>query len=567
MTVETFFKKFELLADMPNAVEKMRDLVLSLATQGKLVAQRTSDEPADVLLGRIEKKLVAEVGKRHSPVADIDGDSIPEIPANWVYAPLGNVAEYGSPIKAESNEIDSKAWLLDLEHIEKDTSRLLQRRTFAESPSKSTKTAFRTGDVLYGKLRPYLNKVIVADSPGYATTEIVPIRAFGLIEPAYLCYALRRPEFVAYATRKSYGMNLPRLSTEDARRAPFPLPPLAEQKRIVAKVDELMELCDRLEAEQAEREAKHAHLARAALVRFADAPTPANLTLVFHDSYTIDPADLRESIITMAMRGKLVPQEPSDRTADESLARIRVQHGRVSEPAPAHKPIDENEAPFALPPSWAWVRLGELADVKHGYAFSSEKFTAEATPFVLTTPGNFYEKGGFRDRGTKTKYYRGEVDPSFVLKPGDLIIPMTEQAAGLLGSPAFIPDDGKTYLHNQRLGKLSVHSAVAPGFLFWFCNWSFFRGELASTCTGMKVRHTSPKKILRVPFPLCSLPEQRRIVAKVDQLMALVDRLEAQLAESRAAGERLMEAVVAEITNPPGAIPANDSEERCELLR
>ena len=91
-----------------------------------------------------------------------------------------------------------------------------------------------------------------------------------------------------------------------------PLPPLAEQKRIVAKVDELMALCDRLEAQQNERETRHAALARASLARFADAPTPANLNFLFHDAYTIDPADLRKSILTLAVQGKLVPQDPND---------------------------------------------------------------------------------------------------------------------------------------------------------------------------------------------------------------------------------------------------------------
>ena len=96
---------------------------------------------------------------------------------------------------------------------------------------------------------------------------------------------------------------------------PVPLPPLAEQKRIVAKVDELMALCDRLEAQQQERETRHAALARASLARFADAPTPANLHFLFHTSYTIPPADLRKSILTLAVQGKLVPQDPNDEPA------------------------------------------------------------------------------------------------------------------------------------------------------------------------------------------------------------------------------------------------------------
>ena len=105
------------------------------------------------------------------------------------------------------------------------------------------------------------------------------------------------------------------LRSKVGRRVPIPLPPLAEQKRIVAKVDELMALCDRLEAQQQERETRHAALARASLARFADAPTPANLQFLFHPSYAIPPADLRKSILTLAVQGKLVPQDPNDEPA------------------------------------------------------------------------------------------------------------------------------------------------------------------------------------------------------------------------------------------------------------
>ena len=112
---------------------------------------------------------------------------------------------------------------------------------------------------------------------------------------------------------------------------PIPLPPLAEQKRIVAKVDELMALCDRLEAQQQERETRHAALARASLARFADAPTPANLDFLFHKSYAIPPADLRKSILTLAVQGKLVPQDPNDEPAHEACRRARTAKDAASD--------------------------------------------------------------------------------------------------------------------------------------------------------------------------------------------------------------------------------------------
>jgi len=126
---------------------------------------------------------------------------------------------------------------------------------------------------------------------------------------------------------------------------------------------------------------------------------------------------------------------------------------------------------------------------------------------------------------------------------GKRIIPMTEQAPGLLGSPAFIPDDGRTYVHNQRLGKLHLYSdSIAPEFVFWFFNSSYFRDQLAKTCTGTTVRHTSPSKVLKVLFPVCSLAEQRRIVAKVDELKRLCDDMEAKLKQSRVDAESLLSA-------------------------
>ena len=123
----------------------------------------------------------------------------------------------------------------------------------------------------------------------------------------------------------------------------LPLPPLAEQKRIVAKVDELMALCDRLEAQQQERETRHAALARASLARFADAPIPANLTFLFHPSYTIPPADLRKSILTLAVQGKLVPQDPADEPAAALLERIS------STAMTRRRESDAFDAPFQIP--------------------------------------------------------------------------------------------------------------------------------------------------------------------------------------------------------------------------
>jgi type I restriction enzyme S subunit len=162
-----------------------------------------------------------------------------DLPPTWTITSLGNVVEYGQTNKAEPSEMTSNDWVLELEDIEKDSSRLLGHLTFAERQSKSTKNRFEAGDVLYGKLRPYLNKVLIADKPGFCTTEIIPIKAGENLDPRYLFYWLKHPVFLKYVEAESHGMNMPRLGTEAGRAAPFVLAPHAEQTRIADQLDTL----------------------------------------------------------------------------------------------------------------------------------------------------------------------------------------------------------------------------------------------------------------------------------------------------------------------------------------
>jgi type I restriction enzyme, S subunit len=176
-----------------------------------------------------------------------------EIPDSWLQMNLGEIINYGKTEKAEPTEISSDAWVLELEDIEKDSSKLLQRLTFAQRQSKSTKNRFRAGDVLYGKLRPYLNKILIADCDGYCSTEILPLRANQAINGRFLFYWLKHPTFLNYVETVSHGLNMPRLGTESGKQAPLVLAPLNEQKRIadkldrlLAKVDACRERCDRI---------------------------------------------------------------------------------------------------------------------------------------------------------------------------------------------------------------------------------------------------------------------------------------------------------------------------------
>ena len=194
---------------------------------------------------------------------------------------------------------------------------------------------------------------------------------------------------------------------------------------------------------------------------------------------------------------------------------------------------------------WVEAPLFELCDIKHGYAFEGEFFRS-AGDYVLLTPGNFYEKGGYRDRGEKQKYYIGEIPRDYVLKKGDLLVAMTEQSAGLLGSPILVPESDK-FLHNQRLGLVIKKPRVSwtNEFFFHVFNTQAVRKEIHRTASGVKVRHTSPTKIgqVVVAFP-GSTTEQGRIVAMLDSLATETQRLESLYLEKLAALDELKQSLL-----------------------
>jgi type I restriction enzyme S subunit len=187
--------------------------------------------------------------KEQKSLPKISKDEVPFIiPTSWQYTRIGEVTNYGLRAQVEPTEVLESDWVLELEDIEKVTSALIQRIYARERPPKSSRNRFFTGDVLYGKLRPYLDKVIVADADGVCTTEMIPLKGYISIHSEYLRLIMKSPYFVKYASESTHGMNLPRLGTDKARLAIIPLAPENEQQRIVSKVNELFALCDGLKA-------------------------------------------------------------------------------------------------------------------------------------------------------------------------------------------------------------------------------------------------------------------------------------------------------------------------------
>jgi type I restriction enzyme S subunit len=165
---------------------------------------------------------------------------------------------------------------------------------------------------------------------------------------------------------------------------------------------------------------------------------------------------------------------------------------------------------------WIECPLGSICNFKHGFAFKSEYFT-ENSDLVLLTPGNFFEEGGYKDRGNKQKYYDGPFPKDFLLTKNSLLVAMTEQAVGLLGAPALVPDDD-IFLHNQRLGLVELTSEfegkVSMEFLFHLFNTKHFRSKVQETASGAKVRHTSPKKMQVITVSLPNDINEQSIIAQ-----------------------------------------------------
>ena len=247
---------------LENAARRLDKKILDLEIRGKLVPQDPNEEPASELVKWIAASHKSPYGNGKAAQArsaqrndSLSAASTPlrddppppfAIPNSWEWVRLGEISNYGQCKSIEAQAVSEDTWSLDLEDIEKDTGRLLARRTAAERKSFSSKHVFGKGMVLYSKLRTYLNKVLVADMDGICTSEIVPILTYDGLVPEYLRLVLISSYFLQYTASRGYGVKMPRVGTGDMRSALIPLPPLTEQKRIVGKVEALKSLMEPL---------------------------------------------------------------------------------------------------------------------------------------------------------------------------------------------------------------------------------------------------------------------------------------------------------------------------------
>ena len=251
------------------AVKQAKSKILDLAIHGKLVLQDPADEPASVLLEKLRAEKEAKIAKgelkrdkndsyiyksttdncHYEKFADGTEEEIEvpfEVPDNWSWCRLGSICDYGKCKNVSTSEINDETWVLDLEDIEKDSGRILKFLSFKVRKSASTKHIFKKGDILYSKLRPYLNKVVIAPKDGVCTSEILPLDFNGILINGYAQYLLMSSFFLESVNLVTYGIKMPRLGTDDAKKMLLPVPPLNEQLRIVKKIKQFQVILDQI---------------------------------------------------------------------------------------------------------------------------------------------------------------------------------------------------------------------------------------------------------------------------------------------------------------------------------
>ena len=527
MKLETFFEKFDQFADAPDAVAKMRELVLRLAMQGKLVSQNPRDKPADSLVVELKAEVGDKNSRRTAPLPPIAPDEIPfELPAGWVWERLGNIGEtnigltyspqdvsdVGTPVLRSSNVQNGK---LDFDDLVRVTC----------EPKQSVMV--RDGDLLIcarNGSRALVGKVALIENLKEPAAFGAFMAIFRSRMNRFLYHFICSPLFRRMIDEVN-TTTINQITQNNLRSTLAPIPPLAEQKRIVAKVDELMALCDRLALQQQERETRHALLARASLARFADAPTPANLNFLFHSSFTIHPSSLRKSILTLAVQGKLVPQDPNDEPAEAMVGRNEELNA---------------DASFEIPDQWTWTQLSQLADINGGFAFKSTAYTDEGTRVVRISD---FDEFGFKDHKVVRHPFTPDLQ-KFTLAESNILMAMT---GGTVGKSYFVRSLPEPMVVNQRVATIKVSANANPSYVDIAIR-SEMTQEVIRKAKNSTNDNISMGDIKGFAIPLPPLAEQRRIVAKVEQLMALVDALETQLAASRATAANLLSALVAELT-------------------
>ena len=558
----------DILATAPGGVARLRELILTLAVQGKLVPQDPADEPASVLLQKIraekDRLIAAKALKREKNEPALTDDELPfELPDSWSWVALGEVIDIVRGITFPADQKTREAapgriaclrtsnvqlaieWD-DLLFVDRSfmgrEDQLIQHHDIVMSMANSRE--------LVGKVA-LIEHVPHAEATFGGFLGVLRPRK---IEPRYAMAVLRTP----YARSllidsSSQTTNIANVSLAKLRPLPFPLPPEAEQSRIVTRVEELMRLCDALEAKGQLGAAQHTQLVSTLLGTLTASATPDELAdhwqrvaqhfdLLAGRPEAIDA--LEQTLLQLAVRGLLVPQDPTDEPASALLQKIRAEKDRLiatgqikrDKPLP---PITDEEKPFELPVGWEWGRLEQLSIAIVDCPHSTPKFV-ESGRLCLDT--NSFKQGvllphklRFVDESTFV-----ERNARLAPQPGDLVF----AREGSVGESILIPDGVDACL-GQRVMLFRFSTQVSKEFVRLAISSTSFLDALLAMHKGIGAKHVNVGDMRNAVIPLPPLPEQSRIVTRITALRRLCADLRQRLAERQSVQARLAEALVA----------------------
>ena len=419
-------------------------------------------------------------------------DEIPfEIPESWEWVRLGILVDFSKSTSVKADKISGDSWLLDLEDIEKDTGKVLVKKRMHSINAISDKHSFKNGNVLYSKLRPYLNKVVIADEDGYCTSEILCFD-FGQIYNAYAQVYLMSPYFVEYAMKDAYGVKMPRLGSKQGNNALMPIPPIKEQYRIITKLSEIHLLIDQYSNAQIKLE-------------------KLNFEIKVH---------LKKSVLQEAIQGRLVPQIDSEESATVLLEKIKEEKSRLVKEGKLKKTDltdstifkgDDNkyyekcdntitcidaEIPFEIPKSWSWCRLSTLMQILTGK--KDANYGDEKGPYEFFTCSN-----------TPLKSTTYSYDGDYLIMPGN---------GANIGQVIHYTGRFEAY---QRTYLLHAYSLINLDYLKYhlMCNWKEYNQD---KLYGSAIPYIKLGNLTSYLVALPPLVEQKRIVDKIEQSLASI---------------------------------------------
>ena len=488
--------------------DKLRKSVLQSAIQGKLTEQLATDDKVEDLLQAIkeEKELLIKEKKikKQKPLPEITEDEIPfEIPENWKWVRLGEVM-----IERGQKKPDENFSYIDIGSIDNKKNKLGECKILSpeKAPSRARKLV-NIGDIIYSTVRPYLLNTCIIDriinpkpivSTGFAviTTNNIDINK-------YIFKVLLSPMFNDYANDRenAKGVAYPAINDTKLKMAIIPLPPLAEQKRIVEKLDNVLANIDELKANE------------------------EKLSILQKNF----PDKLKKSILQSAIQGKLTEQLATDDNVEDLLQAIKEEKERLikEKKIKKQKPlpeITEEEIPFAIPENWKWVRLGELGDYKKGpfgSALTKSMFIADSHEAVkVYEQKNAIKKDWKLGNYFIDKKYYEEKMKGFTVLNGDLIV----SCAGTIGEQYFIPSEARIGIINQALMCIRIYKPINKRFYSILFNYVIKLSSIR--LKGSAIKNILPFEVLKnIVVPLPPLAEQKRIVEKLDKLLADIEEL------------------------------------------